>query len=106
MKSGYKMYNQAQLERAIHEESQKIALQMRDEIWDKEKDGLCAQVFAEICYVLHTEFDFGEVRLKRLQKAVDAFNLFLCSGFGGKSSDTMDCVKWLKEYANIDVMEE
>lgn len=105
MKSGYRLYNQGQLERAIREESQKVAEQLRDEIWDREKDSLCAQIFAEVCYSLHTDFDFGEVRLKRLHDSVNALNEFMRTGFAGKGSDAMDCVAWLKDYAGIDVME-
>ena len=105
MKSGYRLYNQGQLEKAIREESQKVAVQLRDEIWDREKDSLCAQIFAEVCYSLHNDFGFGEFRLKRLHDSVNALNEFMRTGFAGKGSDAMDCVAWLKDYAGIDVME-
>lgn len=92
--------------KTILDKTEKFAPQMRDEIRDMGKDSICAQVFAEICYILHNDFGFGENRLRKLHKSVNALNAFMQTGFAGKSCDTMNCVEWLKKYAGIDVMEE
>ena len=63
------------------------------------------QMLAAAFYVLHTEFGFGEKRLKRLKSLIEGLFVLMKVGVIGRKFNPEDCMKFLKEKLNIDFEE-
>lgn len=90
-----------QIRRAVKEESER----QTTVIYEKAMKDAAYQCFATMMVVLHREFGFGGERLRRVKDLTEAEFFAMMNGVLGKSYDTTDCVRFLKETYNIDFEE-
>lgn len=92
---------EAQIRRIVQDEATKQTTQ----IYDKAMKDAVYQNMAVVFCVLHREYGFGGERLRKLKNSVEAEYMAMKLGVLGKTYDTDDCVKFLKENYNIDFSE-
>lgn len=92
---------ESQIRRIVQDEAKR----QTTEIYDKAMKDAVYQAFAVMMCVLHREFGFGGERLKRLKNLTESEFMMMRTGILGRSYDTNDCVKFLKNTYGIDFEE-